>query len=599
MFSTDKLNEALKGNLGLAIGILVIIAILPYSNIFANQFTFDDFDFFVHWEGVRSLQNIPSFFQGNLPTYHQHVYRPVRSVIQSVVYALSGGLPFGFHIFGLVVQIAGTLIAFLISRKFLDQTIAFVVAATFAVLPIHTDSITFMTASFDTSVAVLALTSFYLYQIYQETKKHWVYILSVALATVSFFGYEIALVIPILIVLYDALIRKQTYRQLIVQWKLYLPYVIGFLVYFAIRAQYVGQTFVGTLQDPIPFIYRMFTMVKAFILYIYLVIINTPLTILYHLDVERSLASPLVIGSLILLTVLVWLTYYLYRKGSRLFTFAILWFFVSLVPVSNIIQLATFVSEHYLYIASFGWALMVGLLFAFAREKLKNTDNAQFVWFGLLVILGIYSFLTFDRNKDWRDSESIYNAAIAIDPEFAGGYNGLAFEYRLRQEYELAEEHAKKALEVNPDYFVSYALLGEIYQEQGRCQEAIEHFNEVINRNPSYVSSYVNRGVCNLQIGREADAEEDFMEALEIFPNYFLPSLNLGIINVNRGLYEQAIPYLTKAVELQQDAQAEYLLGVSLINIGKRDEGVAHLENILRYSPGHEPTLGVLNQVSQ
>ena len=118
MRELNQLFQTERGALVLSFIVLLVVAVLPYSNIFPNTFAFDDFDFFVEWQGVKSINNISSFFAGDLPTYHQHAYRPMRSVMQSVVYALSGGAPFGFHIFSLFVQVAGVVFVFLHALQF-------------------------------------------------------------------------------------------------------------------------------------------------------------------------------------------------------------------------------------------------------------------------------------------------------------------------------------------------------------------------------------------------------------------------------------------------------------------------------------------------
>lgn len=597
MISFERFSETVRNSTILPIGILFIVAVVPYLNIFPNEFVFDDFDFFVQWEGIKSVKNIPAFFEGDLPTYHQHVYRPIRSVVQSIVYALSGNSPIGFHIFSLFVQVLGVFIAYLVARRLLKPLSAFIVGLIFAVLPVHTDSIAFMTASFDTFGAILGLASFYFYLLSREKEKLHLYILSFLFAILAFFSYEINLVLPILFFLYDFLIRNETVKEIARRYKTYLPYIVALAFYLFTRAHIVGSTFTGSLSEPLPFFDRMATMLKAFLFYVYLTIVGTPLSIAHDIAPESSFFSAKVFSSLLALFAIGIFFIYAARTGQRLLAFGIAWFFAALLPVSNVIPLATFVSEHYLYVASFGWAFLVALCFETASSKIRTKNGAITLLLAVTLLVGTYGYLSFDRNRDWKNSETIYGAAITLDPEYAGGYNGLAFQYRLRKEYEKAQQYAKKAVEINPNYFTSYALLGEIYMEQEKCEEAISYFTKALEINESYVSSFLNRGVCFFNLKRFKEAEEDFLKALEIYPDYTLAHENIGVVYALTGQFEKAIPHLKRVVAKQDSPKPEYLLGVSYINVGKIDEGKKRLEQVLRLVPGHEETLHILKNL--
>ena len=599
MRELNQLFQTGRSTLLLPFIMLLIVAILPYSNIFPNAFAFDDFDFFIQWEGVKSVSNISSFFSGDLPTYHQHAYRPVRSIMQSVVYALSNGEPFGFHVFSLFTQVAGVILIFLIARKLAEPLTAFVTAIIFAVLPVHTDSITFMTASFDTAGALMGLGSFYLYILYHDSSKWWLYILSLVLALAAFFSYEMTLVLPLFLLMYDYFVKEQSAREIVSRWKTCLPYFIAALFYITVRASIVGTTFTGVLAEPAPFFDRMLTMLKAFVIYIYLTVVGAPLSVIHNVPVESSPFSVKVFLSLVILLGIAAAVVYLFKKGQKLPAFAIVWFFVALLPVSNVIPLSTFLSEHYLYAATFGWALLVGLLFEKYLDHTRSKYGAVSAWVLLCVLIGAYGYVSFDRNFDWRNGETIFNAALALDPNYAGGYNAVAFEYRLKKDYEKAEEYARKALEVNPNYYVSHALLGEIKMEQKLCEEALPYFAKALEINSGYVSGYVNRGACFYELKRFPEAESDFLKALQIFPGYTLAHKNLGVMYAVNGKFVEAISHLEQVVKESEDAGAEHILGVSLLNLGRVPEARERLEKVLRLSPGHTDTIKILEQISQ
>src|SRR3989344_5153008 len=589
----------LKHLSAITILILCIVAVIPYSNIFGNQFVYDDFDFFVHWDGVKSLEHIPSFFQGNLPTFHQHVYRPLRSLVQAVVYSIAGGEPFGFHVFSLGVHIAAVLLVYVLAKRIVPRGAAFITALLFAVLPIHTDSITFMTASFDTLGTVFVIAALYLYSIYRDRGTAWAYSGSIACAVISFFMYEIALVLPLLIMLYDACFKEGKIRKLLRRARYYAPYFIGVVIYVAFRMRIVGHRFGGSLFESDPLGIRILTMLKGFVWYLYIMTVNYPLSISHLIPPARSLAEPAVFGSLIGVLGLLAFGVYCFRREKKLCAFLIFWFFISLAPVSNIIPLAIFVSEHYSYLTTFAWcaAFGFGLHVLYQRSRSQRLKS---VVIGLVVVLLIiYGGMTVRRNQDWRDNVSIFSSALAVNSHYAGGYNGLAFYFRLQKDYDRATDYAEKALAENPKYYVSHALLGEIAMEQGKHQQAVAYFDDALALNDSYVSAYLNRGVSYFHLQDFERAEADYLRALEIYPEYLLAHRNLGIVYLFQGKFQEAIPHLERVVAEDDDAEAYYGLGVATINVGNIDRGVELLNRALEVNPAFEAARDALQKIEQ
>lgn len=577
--------------------LIIVFSALPYLNIFSNEFAYDDFDFFVRWEGVKSLSNIPSFFSGNLPTYHQHVYRPARSVLQAVVYGASSGAPMGFHVFSIIVQISSALLVYLIVKELVNERTALITSLIFSVIPAHTDSITFMTSSFDAAGAVIVLASLYLYLLYHKKKIYWLYFSSVALATLAFFTYEITLIIPALIILIDICILGNTFTELKQKIKTYTPYLAAGIIFFFIRSNIVGKTFTGTLSETVGLASRIFTMLKAYLAYLSLMIFGAPLSIYHPVEISRSLDTE-VIFAILMLTSLIGAGIYFLKHEKKIYTLIIFWFFLSLLPVSNIFQATTFVKEGYLYLASFAWVLLLAILLEkYLYQNISKISAVAFL-FALFILLW-YGSLTIRRNTDWKNSITLYQSALALNSQYPGGYNGLAFLYRLEKNYELAKKYAQKAIELDSQYYVSYALLGEIAMEEKNFSDAVEYFNKTLELNQSYVTAYLNRGVSYFQLKNYDLAEADYLKAIEIYPQYALAQKNLGILYLQEKKYDFAIPYFEKVIEKEPDPETYFGLGVSFINTGRTTEGKKYLETALELRPNFPAAQNALKAIDK
>lgn len=75
-------------------------------------------------------------------------------------------------------------------------------------------------------------------------------------------------------------------------------------------------------------------------------------------------------------------------------------------------------------------------------------------------------------------------------------------------------------------------------------------------------------------------AREQLKRALKIFPNYFAASQQLGLLYVEAEQFQEAMPPLVKAVEINPKAGPSYLgLGISAAKLGRPDLAVEALEH--------------------
>src|SRR5262249_14193607 len=149
--------------------------------------------------------------------------------------------------------------------------------------------------------------------------------------------------------------------------------------------------------------------------------------------VTHSLSDPWALCAVGFLITLFLVTLGMLRY-SRLAAFSALWVAITLLPVSHIIPYPEMMAEHYLYIPSFGFCLLVALVLArltgsskFKVQSSKSEEGKQVsslksqvsslwkpvVGYGLLVsLLAFYARRTVVRNRDWRDSLTFYNCVV-------------------------------------------------------------------------------------------------------------------------------------------------------------------------------------------
>jgi len=599
MMENQRTLFNLFNNKWLIIALISVAAVVPYFNIFNNTFAYDDSDYFLGWEGIKSI-NITSFFSGDAPMYYHHVYRPIRSIIQSIVYQFSSTNPFGYHLFALGVHLLNTFLIYLIAKRIFNKIVALVSATIFALLPVHTMSITFITASFNTAGLVFLLVSFYLYLLFDQAHHKKYFYLSLVAALLAFFTYELTLILPLLIILSDLCIKNLTKKQFKSYAKYYLFYFLGAIFFLITRFSIIGKIYKGPFLIEIDFFSRMLTMSKSFVRYIYLTIFNYPLSAHYDTEIANSLFDIKVLASFAVIFGLIGLAIFFYKRNLKIYTFITFWFFISLLPVANIVPIAFFVSEQYLYLASFAWSLLLGIIFYKLSGSFK--EKKQGLITSLLIVLImlclVYGYLTWSRNKDWRNDLTLWTAVLKRQPNSVKAYNNIAFYYRNEENYQLAQEYLQKALEIKPEYSLAYVSLGELYMDQGQFGKAIEYFKKAISLRPNYAASYHNLGFSYHNLGKVKEAEENYQQAIAIYPKYYQSHKNLAVLYLSQQRHDEAMVKFYRALELQKNDYESYFgLGLSYLYQGEKTLAKEYFQKALKINPGFAPAQEKLNQL--
>lgn len=627
-FMSTKLNLIIKLFSQTKIQILIIslLTILAYSNILQNGLSFDDRDFFLNWpavkdsaSGLSSFLNLPDLLAGDLPANHRGVYRPIRSLYYLFSFKLWGFNPFMFHLQGLLthllVSITIYFIVALISKKSQSKNnlLPFLTASLFAIHPVHTEAVSYTAASFDSLGILFFFSSFYFYLRADVIKanKQATRLLSWLLAFLSFFTYEMCLMLPVLIITYEVLTKKLSLKNLTTRLNIHLPYFIILgsygvvrMLFFKIgtRADYLGmgylaasnQAKVGTLEV-------LFTYLRLFFLPTNLTISypvpETSFMLFYrtakYLDPSQTILKVTSdFAYLIPITILAALIFLIFKflRKNFLVTFSLLWFLISLTPIINIIPQGSVITERYLYIPSFGLSLLTAIFLIkfFSSKFYLSAKFSVLINLFLIFILFVMLILTtYTRNKDWHDLHSIFLSAIRNNPSdfLANGAMGsilleeknydaslkhsqialttdptafqiryqIALAYEGKDDLERAITEHNKTLESEPKFFYSNLGLGNIYKKQGKFNQAISEYEKVLSADPNNFDALYNLAGIYVQKEDWNKTIEYYQKALKQRPEESIIFGNLGFCYEKLGNINQAIFQYQKALELKPD----------------------------------------------
>ncbi len=593
--------------------LITALSLVSYLNVFKNEFVWDDHVFILDNPDIRSFSNLPLFFTNDA----DGLYRPLRSLYYTFVYSIGSKNEFWYHLNSLFFHTAISILVFFIIFEIVDKKgIALLAALIFAAHPIHTERVTNITGSFDMLGILFMLLSFYLYIKFSKSgsKKHFFF--SLLFLLIAVFSSEEAITLPLLIILYDFcfneknkffssiksisyfLYNKEKFIEKIKIKKInenliknYAPYFIIVSFYIVARVIVVGLK--GRVEEYLAgnFFLTMLTMLKAYVYYIYLLIVPINLTLFHDIRPATSLFDLKVLISLLVLASI--MAFAIKNNKNKISFFSIFWFFITLIPFSNILPLQVFMAERYLYVPSIAFSLLASYSlikifnYNFNNIKIKNVVKYIVIMFTALLLL-FYVFSTINRNSEWKDNMTLWSKTVATNPDNSRAHDNLGFTYERAGETKKALQEFEIAVKLQEDNFRALANLGVAYAKLGFYNKSIIALEKSIEIN-KYHKTYDKLGLVYDEINMENDAIESFKEAIKLNPRYAKAHNDLATIYAKIGKFELALQEFNEAIRIDKDyADAHFNKGVLLEFLGEEDKASKEFEAAVRLEPENE-----------
>ncbi|MGI8893652.1 MAG: tetratricopeptide repeat protein [Bacteroidia bacterium] len=306
-------------------------------------------------------------------------------------------------------------------------------------------------------------------------------------------------------------------------------------------------------------------------------------------------SNPMVLLSTI---VILFLTFIALKglKNKTVYSFSIIYFFVTISIVSNILFLieAT-MGERFLYMPSLGFCFALGYLLISIFSSKEKENTALFNFFipkysaiVLTILILFYSVKTYSRNLDWKDNftlleADIKNAGNSAREQYAFG-SALFVERamtenneQLKQNYlDRSLHHLQRAVAIWNSYADAHYMLGKVYIEKRLPQNAVQSFQlAAANKNFSNAAFYQDYALAYGNLGDASNAIEYLEKALTFEPGSAETYSNLGLYYTDLKQFDKAVNSLQTAINLKPDfAKAHYNLGLAYAMSGQFQSAV-------------------------
>lgn len=589
---------------------LALITFITYLPSLWYEFHFDD------------KENILKFFAIRHATFKELCFSSPRWIskwlntlyykigeFNPVVYRLAG---ISFHIITGVVLF--TLIYRLLSYQNQNQSfkkyaliIATITSSLFLLHPVQTQTVSYVIQGQLEGLSALAtLTSllfFYHYCISTRFSKKLGYGIAIIVSVLVGCGTkEMFIITPILLILVDwFFIAEGSIVKCISRIWLYcttsllisvLFYYFSTLKVFALANQAYNNFGNALTIDGTAIIGRydfFISQFKVILHYIQICIVPYGMSVDYDWKMSQSFFASDALYPFMTLVILALITlYFLIQNKQNIFAFAILWFFVSILPRASIIPACELVADYKTYLASIGVFFIIALLTVMGIERLQKYSMYLHVFIALLSSpIVLISYATYSRNLVWSSEKVFWADIIEKAPLKARGHNNYGTALQDSNEYEQSLVHFKRAIELDakyPDPLINSSIS---YNKLGNIDSAIESIEKALELSKYQPEAYLNYGLFLHTKERYPEAKRAFTKAIELRPYYGKAWHNLALVEAETGNYTQAIEAAQYAC-LKSDylAQNSFLIWArAALAIKEYDSAIAAYKGLLQINP--------------
>ena len=566
----------------LSLALIILIGFLTYANSLKGQFLWDDESLVQFNPYIKDWSLVPEILTTGLGSTAKQAgsfYRPAQTISYLVDYSLWRLNVVGYHSVNVGLHILAALsLYFLVYIIFRNGKLSLLTALLFVTHPIHTEAVSYISGRADSLAALFMFLSYILYL--RHYQKGGLITLSVMVLCylLALFSRENSLILPFLVCFYHFTFKKSVDKKaLIVLFGTLLGYILwrGFIIGMVSVAEGVAPTF----SQRLPGIFVALTN------YFRLLLLPFDLHMEYG-GILFSFSEP---KSIIGIILLVFLLVFVFRKREQdpFLFFSTGWFFIALLPSSNLFfPINAYMAEHWLYVPSIGFFLIVARFLVHLSENQKFKGLAFSATIGLVMF---YSVLTIRQNRYWNNGINFYQKMLQYAPDSSRLYNNLAKAYHDAGKNDELIKILKSAIQLQPDNALAHNNLGNAYKELGKYKESEIHYKKAIKIDPQHAGPYYNLSTIYADIlEKKEEAISLLNKAIELSP-YFSKSYNkLGLLYLEQGKKDKAIALLEKARELNpDDPEVYHNLGYLYIQLGDQGKAKSMYKKALEVNPNY------------
>jgi len=537
------------------------VAVLVYGNAIDGAFVFDDRMLLVEKPETHTFSHLGGHFSG-AEGFHETMgryYRPLVALtycfdnwVSEAYY--NGQYARVFHLTNIAIHAIATLLLFRILALLCGSwKPALPAALIFAVHPAHTEAVTWISGRTDSLACLFYLAAGLFWIQFAHKAKGWRLGLLGLFYAAALLCKEMAVTFPLAVVLYDFTVgrdRAPTFKKRLPIYAGLAALTVLFVVWREIALSHVAGRDTYNYFYGKDWVTTAATMLQTLPVYARLLV--APVDLLYHyngvLPFADSFLAPGALGGLGLLILSLAVAIACVRRAPAV-TFAIGFFFLTLLPVMNIVPTFSLMAERFLYIPSIALSVLIAALLArkapIAAQPAASAWRAPAIAAACWVAIGLGACLTHERNPDWTSNDKLYLSAA--------GHKGTKLSVNLGNYHARRDEDAKaealfrEAIAIKDETMHAWLNLGMLYLNKSK-------------KSTNASALYAQRAQpdraerCRQEaLAFTVEAKGYLERAHEIDPLSPSPLYPLAMVSQKLGAIRTSIEYLEKYAKLKPD----------------------------------------------
>jgi Tfp pilus assembly protein PilF len=596
---------------------LMVVTLMAFWQVSRCDFiNYDDPKYVVKNDHIQQGITMEGIRWAAATTYAAN-WHPLTWMSHMLDIQLFGLYPGWHHVTNLGFHIANTLLLFFVLHR---MTKAYwqsaVVAALFALHPLHVESVAWVAERKDVLSTFFWLLTMGAYSYYVERPGMKRYIPVLSFFVLGLMAKPMVVTLPFVLLLLDywplqrfwpqqadreitnrtgefwsedrrqgGLTKKRSEQAMpdktsydTHQWAFLRPLLWEKtpLFFFAILSSivtYIAQQEGGAVQsiETYPLQVRIANAFISYLTYIGKMVWPRDLAILY--PYQRLWTFWQAAGAVVLFVAVTFVVIRTARSFPYLFV-GWLWYLGTLVPVIGIVQVGIQArADRYTYIPLIGMFIVVAWG---VTELLKQWRYRKVVLFASSAFM-LFCFFLITRTQVgyWQNSITLFDRAVKVTDRNSIAYLNLGEAYSSRGDQRQAIDSYDKAIAFKPEYVEAYYNRGNAYGKLGDDRQAIDSYDRAIKIYPKYSEAYYNRGVIYEKLGDDRHAIDSYDKAIEFNPEYAEAYYNRGNAYGKLGNERKAINNYDKAIEINpRYAEAYYNRAIAYGKLGNERQAL-------------------------
>jgi tetratricopeptide (TPR) repeat protein len=421
------------------LGLLFVIVFFVYARMLNADFVWDDTNLVLKNAYILDLTHLKQIFSSDLAAgagQKYYFYRPIQNISYLIDYAIFGFNHWAYHAVNILLHLMVSWSVFrFISYLAKDGWTAFLTTAIFALHPVHSSVVCYVSSRADMLCALFMFCSLNCYFRSIKGNDPRELFFSLSFFVLALLSKEYAMILPVLMILIYAMDKSLLRIQ---SWGIFIAVV---LVYMVMRI-FLLPEILSPFHYVVPVISKIPGVFAALAEYMRLLIVPKSLHMSYGnflFTFNDALVRKGVLGMFVLISMAV--------LGRRSFYgFGCGWLLLALVPVF-IFPVNAFMAESWLYVPSVGYAFVLAV---FIRKFLMLPNGRAAGCLLAVVILSFYGLVTWQQTRFWQNELVLFKWTALNAPYSAKVHYNLGSAYMRLGDRNQAVKSFKKALDLNP-----------------------------------------------------------------------------------------------------------------------------------------------------